>query len=169
MPEHHVPSPLPVEPLDDQLVRMPHRPMPADGDMDITPMIDITFLLLIFFLVATRMDTQSAIELPKARNGTAVAARNSVIITMTAGPGDLAQIYTGDGTAASTLLASNDLAEQEQQLVAYVEAGLNAPVPKQDVLIKAEPKIRQREVARVAKAIGQIPDLQLYVAVYEVQ
>ena len=45
-------------------------------------MIDITFLLLIFFLVATRMDPRANIELPKARTGAAVSARNAVVFTV---------------------------------------------------------------------------------------
>ena len=52
---------IPIDEALDGSMRLVHRPMPNDGDMDITPMIDITFLLLIFFLVATRMDTESAI------------------------------------------------------------------------------------------------------------
>ncbi len=43
-----------------------------DFEMDITPMIDITFLLLIFFLVCSTADQDTAIELAKARHGKAV-------------------------------------------------------------------------------------------------
>jgi biopolymer transport protein ExbD len=143
--------------------------MPSDGDMDITPMIDITFLLLIFFLVATRMDPQANVELPKARNGAAVSARNAVVFTVTRGDGEQALVYKGDSTDPSNRLSITDLAEQEKDITAYVEAGLNAALPKQHVLIKAEPEVKHREVARVAKAVGQVPDVPLYVAVYEVQ
>ena len=160
---------IPIDEAFDGSMHLAHRPMPNDGDMDITPMIDITFLLLIFFLVATRMDTESAIELPEARNGTAVASKNAVTFTVTRGEGDRAFIYKGDGAVSENLLASTDLAKQEQDIAAYVEAGVNAPIPKQHVIIKAEREVKHREVARVARAVGQVPDVPLYVAVYEEQ
>ena len=42
---------------------MPERNT-EDAEMDITPMIEITFLLLIFFLVASKMDSPASGELP---------------------------------------------------------------------------------------------------------
>ena len=38
----------------------------ADGEMDITPMIDVTFLLLIFFMVASTMQGTPDIDVPPA-------------------------------------------------------------------------------------------------------
>ena len=43
-----------------------HKRNPEEGEIDITPMIDVTFLLLAFFVVVSRMDPQSAVDLPKA-------------------------------------------------------------------------------------------------------
>ena len=48
---------------------MPFRPSPpAELDVNITPLIDVVFLLLIFFMVSTTFDRQSElnIELPEA-------------------------------------------------------------------------------------------------------
>ena len=44
-----------------------HKP-PEDLDVNITPLIDVVFLLLIFFMVSTTFDRQSelSIELPEA-------------------------------------------------------------------------------------------------------
>ena len=54
-------------------LKLPKRKRnPDDGELDITPMIDITFLLLAFFVVASKMDPQAAIELPKASYGVSV-------------------------------------------------------------------------------------------------
>ena len=63
---------------------------------------------------------------------------------------------------------TNDLAGQEREIVAYVEAGLHGLAAKQHVVIKAEREVKHREVARVAKAVSQIPSVTLYIAVYEV-
>ena len=58
------------------------RPVGETADLDITPMIDITFLLLIFFMVASTSDVQTSVELPPARHGKGVSERDSVIITI---------------------------------------------------------------------------------------
>ena len=45
---------------------------PDDGEMDVTPMIDVTFLLLAFFVVVSKMDPQAAVDLPKASYGDSI-------------------------------------------------------------------------------------------------
>ena len=40
-----------------------------DGELDITAMIDVTFLLLAFFVVVSKMDPQAAVDLPRASYG----------------------------------------------------------------------------------------------------
>ncbi|MCA9170833.1 MAG: biopolymer transporter ExbD, partial [Planctomycetales bacterium] len=75
-----------VEPIDEQpLIK---RRSLDDNEMDITPMIDITFLLLIFFLVAGKLDQDAPVELPPARHGTAVSVKSAAIITVGKGSGD---------------------------------------------------------------------------------
>ena len=41
----------------------------CDAEMDFTPMIDMVFLLLIFFLVASKIDQATSVKLPPARHG----------------------------------------------------------------------------------------------------
>ncbi|MCP4817216.1 MAG: biopolymer transporter ExbD, partial [Planctomycetaceae bacterium] len=45
-------------------LRLGARRREEDVEMDITPMIDVTFLLLIFFLVASKMSADQAVALP---------------------------------------------------------------------------------------------------------
>ncbi len=135
----------------------------ADDEMDITPMIDITFLLLIFFLVASKMDPTSAVQLPKARHGTAVVEKNSVVILVTEGTPDQALVAREDGQPFSS-----DVAQMEDEVRVYVDQGMAAG--KQFVLIKAEKQIKQREISKVAKAVGLSTDAeQLHIAVMETQ
>ena len=134
--------------------------------MDITPMIDITFLLLIFFLVASRMTDEAFIKLPAARNGTAVSSDTSVIITLAKGTGEDAIIYKGDGAYPETELTSINLEDQQTELEGYIENGLTVD-SKQQVLIKAEEGVRHRDVARVARAAGEAKAAVMYVAVME--
>ncbi len=162
------PRAIPIQDVADQGRLVPHRPIASGGDMDITPMIDITFLLLIFFLVATRLDTQGSVELPPAQHGTAVAARSAVILTITHGVSGGVQIYKGDGTEPANMLRTTDLAQQEEEIAAYVDAELNSDRPKQHVLIKAERDVQHQDVTRVTRAVGQVSDVSLYFAVYEI-
>ncbi len=158
-----------IQPLEDEAYLWPQRPNVIEGEMDITPMIDMTFLLLIFFLVGTRMDTQASVQLPEARHGTAAATNSAVILTIVQGEGQRARVYQGDGTAAANQFSATDVADEQRQIAAYVQEQLNAVVPKQHVLIKAERHVKHREVARVAQAVARTADVPLYVAVFEVR
>lgn len=135
-------------------------------DMDITPMIDITFLLLIFFLVAARMTDEAFVQLPPAKNGTAVSSETSVIVTLTKGTGEDAIVYKGDGAAPETRVTATSLQDQQVELESYIENGLTVD-SKQQVLIKAEEGVRHRDVARVARAAGEATASVLYIAVVE--
>ena len=151
---------------DDQPIQLPKRPL-QEADMDITPMIDITFLLLIFFLVASRIDADTQVSLPPARHGTAVATKNSVILTVTNGADGRAKIYKSDGADPTQRLTSADPADQEAEIVDFVQAAMDDG--KENVLVKAEKDVKHREVSRVAKAIGLVEGVKLFVAVLEVE
>ena len=49
-------------------------------ELDITPMIDVTFLLLIFFMVSSTMSSQQDLDVPPARNGMNVDRGSSILI-----------------------------------------------------------------------------------------
>jgi biopolymer transport protein TolR len=143
-----------------------------DSEMDITPMIDMTFLLLIFFLVASKMDPSAAISLPPARYGLPVVERSSVILTLTAGEGGSAIVYAANGAVADALIDGSDIEAQEDAIAAYVEEELaqSGADRKENVLIKAERGIKHREVARITRAATRPEGVgQLYVAVLEVK
>jgi biopolymer transport protein ExbD len=140
-----------------------------ESEMDITPMIDMTFLLLIFFLVASKMDAGANVKLPPARHGTAVVEKTSVILTVAAGEGGKATIYKGNGIVPENLIRAPDVETEENEVTAYVENELITS-GKLNVLIKAERGVKHREVSRISKAATKPEDVQqLYVAVLEVR
>jgi biopolymer transport protein ExbD len=132
----------------------------ADAEMDITPMIDMVFLLLIFFLVASKIDQATSVKLPPARRGIAVAQENAIVVIIKKGPGESVVVARRDGTP----FAAN-LATQDEEIGAYVEAGLAgmAPFerPMDTIIVKAEGNVKEGDVARVAQAIGRVTDTQL--------
>lgn len=125
----------------------PRQPS-TDGELDITPMIDITFLLLIFFLVSSKLNAEQAVDLPKARHGGVVVGKESVILIMRRGTGDQAEVERADGAPFS-----GDLEQQNEEIALYVQQGLDAG--KKHVIIRAEGSVRHGEVGRVSGAISE--------------
>ena len=156
------------EPLDEEEAGpvLPRRPVSDTAEMDITPMIDITFLLLIFFLVCSTANVQSAVELPPARHGTGVSDRTSVVLTVAerGGPGP-ALVYLADGKKGKPLPEDEDLRAAE--ITQAVEQGMQEG--KSTVLVKAEKGVKHGDVWRVETAVGQVEGVRLYVAVLEVE
>ena len=153
------------EPVSEPTLRLGGRRRREDVEMDITPMIDVTFLLLIFFLVSSKMSAERAVALPEARAGMPVSAKNSVILVVTkAGPDS---INVGDGRAETF---PSDLVAQEERIVEYVKdsiagTGGAGGGPKMYVLLKAEKGIKHKEVSRVAQAVARAEIPNLYIAV----
>jgi biopolymer transport protein ExbD len=69
---------------------------PMEDVPDFTPMIDMTFLLLAFFIVTSTMEAGSLLKLPPARSGAAVGTRNSTVITVFHEDGR-SEAYLSDG------------------------------------------------------------------------
>ena len=57
-------------------------PLKQEDEVDMTPMIDCVFLLLIFFLVSSIPDTKTAVKLPPARHGAAADPSIAVFVTV---------------------------------------------------------------------------------------
>jgi biopolymer transport protein ExbD len=146
-------------------VMMP-RPIQATADLDITPMIDITFLLLIFFIVASTTDVQSSVELPPARYGDGVSDRTSVVLTIAEPEGAAkARVYLDDGMQGTPL--PDDPAAQKDMIAQYVREGFNSG--KETVLVKAGRGVRHREVSRVVAAAGEVEGVDMHLAVLEIE
>lgn len=145
------------------------RKVIVEEEMDITPMIDCTFLLLIFFLVASRMDAAPPLNLPPAKHGGAVVVQQAVVLTITKGDEDRAKIFKGDGPSEENRITGSSPQDEEEAVTQYVEESRSRNSQLKFVLIKAEQGIKHREVARVAKAAGSAEIEQLFVAVLEPQ
>ncbi len=124
------------------------RPASMDDEIDITPMIDIVFLLLIFFLVSSKMNAEEFVELPKARHGSVVAAKEAVVVLVKRGAGSQSQVMDANGK-----LFSSDLEQQAVEIAEYVKQGLDAG--KKHVVVRAEGAVRQGDISRVSEAISE--------------
>ena len=127
------------------------RALANDDELDITPMIDIVFLLLIFFLVSSKMNPEQAVDLPKARHGNVVAGKESAIIVMRRGTGDQAEVMRADGSPFSL-----DLEQQNAEIAEYVAQSFDQG--KKHVIIRADGAVRHGEIGRVSEAIAERMD-----------
>lgn len=137
-----------------------------DDEMDITPMIDITFLLLIFFIVCSTMDPTKIGTIPEADNGLAISAKNSAVIFINPGGGDEVILSRMDGSNFST-----DEDVQATEIIEYITEELEKSlgVSKQHVMLFGDADIEVGKVTRIQKIIGDaFEDLDsTYVAVKE--
>lgn len=160
--------PAELEEDKDEMLQALAAPMPRkqleDVEMDITPMIDITFLLLIFFLVCSTPDQDTAIEMAKARYGRGVGERNSVIITISDEGIESAPIYLADGMIGEPL--PDDPEIQNEKIVEAVKTG-RRDLAKENVLIKADRNVAHREVSKVIKAVSRVEGAKIFLAVLE--
>lgn len=156
-------------PSGDQPLVPTKRRKREEAEMDITPMIDVVFLLLIFFMVAARIDPQAAVALPTAKHGDAIPEKNCVVIVISEVSGGDAEIYLGAGKDPDTLLESSlSLEEQERLIGEYVEEALNDELGREAVLIKAEAAVKARHTDRVYKAVSAVMDEgTIHTAVHE--
>ncbi len=144
---------------------LPRRSMDEETDMDITPMIDITFLLLIFFLVASAMDPQRAIQLPVAQFGDGVDPDTAAIITLGHQEGESAAVYLGNGKLEENRV-SGPWREVRQRVLEYLEDQL-VNEKKTTVLIKAEGAVSEGDVNRIEQLVAEAGYGSLHIAVMD--
>ena len=135
---------------EDEEPLLARRAVQDSAEMDITPMIDITFLLLIFFIVCSTMAQSTSVKLPGARHGKGVDEQTAVIITIDGEGGEeKPRVYLGDGTTSEPL--PDDHETQDKMIAEAVELGLQEP-GKTSILVKAAKNVKSGDVERVSKA-----------------
>ncbi|MEO1498294.1 MAG: biopolymer transporter ExbD [Planctomycetota bacterium] len=135
-----------------------------EEDIDITPMIDVTFLLLIFFLVSSVPDEQTSIDLPDALHGTAVSQLESVVFTIGAGGAGPAPVYAADGRVEEARLP-DDRESRAEKVQERIAAGLNEN--KTSVVIKADRSVPYRVVSELITDASRASGVRLHLAVLD--
>lgn len=127
-----------------------------DAEMDITPMIDITFLLLAFFVMVSKMDPQLAVKLPEAQFGTNIPDKNCVVLVVI--PGDTPDsyvIYKGRSKDDEDQVAAGEPSDQEAEIAEYVEEEFSRRPKLEAVLIKAEGEVSVAAVEVAKRGAGK--------------
>jgi biopolymer transport protein ExbD len=143
-----------MENRQESTLALPKRKRRADdGELDITPMIDITFLLLSFFVVVSKMDPSAQVAMPVAKHGTSVPEKASVIIIVIPSDRDEPNVYLGRSKDESAK-ASGSIEDIEKQIADYIAAEFADPL-KTTVIIKAERKVKYRHLDIVKRAVSR--------------
>lgn len=131
-----------------------------DEDLDITPMIDVTFLLLIFFMVTSNMKQAATVNIPPARHGMGVQMSKSTVLTIFNSDGE-PEIYLSDGTKDNGPVST-------EEVTAYVNQGVTEG--KLNVIIKADTDLPSGFVEEVARAANEVEaELKFFVGVVDKQ
>jgi biopolymer transport protein ExbD len=132
-------------PEDGLLKRLHEHP---DAEFDITAMVDLVFMMNIYFLVTFITVALGEINLPTAVHATPLDRDKATVITVLAGPDwRTVLVHLGDGKTGSPIVEADD---QVTQIANEVERAVAQG--KTAVLIKAEKGIRLREIKRIAGA-----------------
>lgn len=136
----------------------PRRPM--DDEIDMTPMIDCVFLLIIFFVLTFNPDPAKSVGLPPAKFGSAVVGLESVFITVTPGEGTAVKVYLADFPDPARLVNATNPFDQEQEIIEYVKKELSGPKAKKKVIVQGDGELTAGQIALITKAAGQALDGQ---------
>jgi biopolymer transport protein ExbD len=117
-----------------------------DWGVDLTPLIDVVFLLLIFFMVSTTFirETQLRIDLPEASGQPTEQEPDTIEITVDA---------RGDYSVDDRLLLRSDLETLLRALQEVVEGRTRK---EQRVIITADANASHQSVVRAMDAAGKV-------------
>jgi biopolymer transport protein ExbD len=144
-------------------VLVERKPLAENAEFDITAMVDLVFMMNIYFLVTWVGAALADIEMPAARHCVPADSDDAVVVSVVeSGSRQGPAVYLGDVEKGRPL---TDPTEIEQRVRSEVEAGSQRG--KDTVVIKAERRLRLRDVARVATAAGSVEGVKLRLGVME--
>ena len=138
------------------------RPDAEPPEFDITAMVDLVFMMNIYFLVTFITVALGELNLPAAKHVTALDADTAVVLTVLRSlDGKSVTVYLGADQKGEPIA---DATQQEKRIQEAVEQGKAAG--KTAVLLKAEKKVRLADLFRIATA-ATAEGVKLHVGVLE--
>lgn len=124
-----------------------------EAELDITPMIDVTFLLLIFFMVTSTMSSEKDLDVPAAKHG----------VNQESGAGILIVIEASKTVGGTPLIYLDGREATIEEVADYVNEGIKND--KRDVVIKAGREVPHGFVQQVFRAANVAEDLNFSLGV----
>ncbi len=121
-------------------------------ELNLTPLIDVVFLLLIFFMVSTTFQKESEIslQLPKASENTVEASTDNIEVVINAA----GRFYVNDQE-----LVKSDAASLQAALYKLIDGNRNIPLT-----IRADAQTPHQAVVTAMDAAGQLGMLRMSIA-----
>ena len=142
-----------------------------DAELDMTAMIDVTFLLLAFFVVVSKMDPQKTVDLPVAAVTFNLPEKNCVVVVATAdSETETYKVFKGSAMNEADLIPLQDPELVEEEVGAYVEEEFTRHPTKEAILIKGEGDVRTGLIEMIKRGVNLSElarDRKIHVAVEE--
>ena len=116
-----------------------------DDELDLTPMIDMSFMLLAFFVVSSSMEAGSALQLPNAQSGDRLDVKRTAVVTVFNSAQD-PEIYLSDGTKTNGPVTLAEVTSFARE---------SSDQGKTTMVIKADRETPSGFVEEVARAAGE--------------
>jgi biopolymer transport protein ExbD len=137
------------------------KPLTDDARFDITAMVDLVFMMNIYFLVSWIVAASAEVDLPAARHCLPADPDGAMVVTICAGQPP--KVYLGEARPGEEL----QIDEVEWRLKNASEEAQKETPPKTYVLLKAEKLVRMRDLVRVSAAATSAKGMKLFLAVVE--
>src|SRR5258708_6783327 len=140
---------------------LPAKRREEEAHFDITAMIDLVFMMNIYFMVTALVTAMAEINLAQASHCTPADKDGAVIIRVMAAAGDgVSQVFLGESDAKPL-----EPADQEREITAAIETMLAAG--HEEVIIKAEHDVAHKDISELMRIANEAGDVQLYLGVHE--
>lgn len=130
---------------------MAHK-LEFEDELDLTPLIDVAFLLQIFFMVTATIEMAASISLPGAKHGQAPDLTTATFVTIfksESGP----ELYLSNGKRENGPVSVEDV-------VPHVQEGVSAG--KHLLVIKADREVASGFVEDVARAAAKVEGVERF-------
>lgn len=128
---------------------------PAEADLDITPMIDVTFLLLIFFMVTSTMQANKDRDIPSSTSGgqvNTVGMLELVVLAPTTRGADCEMLLEGKRVTMDEIRA---------------QVSQEAAAGEVDVMVMAEGQVPNSVIGEVEGLMAEIDGVAYHFGVQE--
>lgn len=113
-------------------------------EVDFTPLIDVTFLLLIFFMVTATLNQPTKVKLPKAKSGNAEMVEGKIIV------------HIREGDDKDGMARVGDESEDAKVKIGGIKAKLSNYASLDVAMIRADSEVDFAFVDKVASTLRSL-------------
>ena len=140
---------------EDDYVR--RKPADQDNEIDITPMIDVTFQLLIFFMVTSTMQGTPDLDIPRAVSGGSIEVAKVINVMLKA---------PAEASADPEIEIEGEIVTLADLKIRVADAASARPNGI-DIMIMGDRSVPNGFVGEIETLLGEIPNVAYHFAVQD--